>query len=419
MHPLFRMDHNFDTLCKATDYAVQIGDPETIAAIKADWAAKIKGGFETQGSRKNVYYAQMPENPPTLSLKCNFLKINDCVLLLLSNCGDFIARQQLKRQAREWLGNPDDNAITSFSQLERNPIWNQTISSEETVFPHGARCAVILEDECQRGPFIEAAARHATTLKKSFSLMPIIDLKQIQLEKHDYIANEPLDGVKHPCMINGFIVTFYYPAGNFGDRKALSAKGREWFPKAKMVISQKINELFGEISRLNPSDSCRTLIRNLNLIAPPHIDFDESTIPDIAVSSLSADKEEQMETYYQERNPSYQSPQRLLRHRYLVAALEKLEDSVLDGIATKLAACESKYLIAEFDELTVIVSGNDEGFDIDLNPEEPSALSIQFLYRKNLPDIGTYKGKLPELVALIEEFRTCWDITELLPQKSD
>lgn len=365
MHPLLSISQNMDRFHNSTEIAVEVGGDEDHRFLWSEWDQQHRHKFQWVESCQGriQYYGDMSLEGQQLSAKCNFLKVNNCVLMLLQPHGRFYDSSQLEKQARVWLGNADRSAITDTRNFHNNHIWEEAkearLPNNKAHFPYGAKSAVIIEDEYHLGQFVQ----HATTLFAERQIHCILltqfDVKEYQLEAGQGTDTKPMYAYKRTDLINGLIVTFFNTYGNYGDRLSLQEKAKQWFPNALRFVSQEnIADLFTILGTASIKPlAYQKLVKEMEAQAVPTINLsslDENDIPDQIVSSKMAIEEFVLESYHQQKNPAYKSPQQILSDRYLIPGLTTMRDAIFPAIKVKMNKSQNKGFKAELESFSVL-----------------------------------------------------------------
>ena len=249
MNPLVRMSDNMDKLHAATEWAVEVGDYDVPHYLWSEWNANFRHSFQwiqsCQGSIQ--HYGDMDlKGGQSLYVKCDFFKVNNCVLMLFQPHGRFSAHREMENQVQSWMGNSDRFSITNAMNFYDNKIWSDIIDVdiqqeeqlEQKSFPYGAKSAVLVEDEYHLIKFVQKAKSRFAERDVSFIRLPQSEVKEFKLGDVEE-GKLPMYVHKQADLINGFVVTFFSNSGNYGDRQALLEKTKEWFPDTRQLVSRE------------------------------------------------------------------------------------------------------------------------------------------------------------------------------------
>lgn len=231
MHVQFR-----SAIMAMTEWAVECGDDtekefynesQEILGPACKWEA-IQAGAKDFGDF-NL------EEGTVLKLRCDVIKINQCVLLIFQSAGSHTAMPEMETEAKKWMGKGRIHYISDFSRDFIKELQSKK-SKVTDQFPFGAEDAVFLEDDYCR----------LLLEKKIGSFIPLAEnlIKEFPLQKS---LNET-EKLKYSCnIINGFIVTFF-TGGFYSNREAHHSKMNQWFPFVKSIILKE--ELSEFVSKL-------------------------------------------------------------------------------------------------------------------------------------------------------------------------
>lgn len=249
MNPIVDTSHPIDRH-HTSQIAVEVGSDEDLHYLWKEWDQQHRHKFEwiENCAGKIQLYGELSLEEQQLSAKCNFLKVNDCVLMLLQPHGRFCEYSKLKKQAKVWFQN-NNNAITNTPNFHNNYIWEELekehLHKNEASFPYGAQSAVIIENEYHLDQFVQYATKLFARRQMDCKLLPQFDVKEYQLPRANFETDtRPMYAHIHAARINDLVVTFFNNSGIYCDRLSLQEKAKEWFPHAQFVSRENIGDLF-------------------------------------------------------------------------------------------------------------------------------------------------------------------------------
>jgi len=424
MHPLVRTDYGRQKLFTATEFAVTVDGDETYEQIRSDWYDHHNQKYTWDlSSISNIQqYGTLESTTDPFLVKCDFLKIHNCVLMLFQP-GKYVNHRALAKQVHSWLGTEDSSAITNLADFLSNRIWTEITKEQSpklsSEFPYGATAAVRIENDEHKKRFINAIRALCKQKKTAWSLVSQGDIKKYV---NDAEEKMPMYAKKHANLINDFVVTFFYNSDTFGNQQALLEEAREWFPNATLMLNSQAKDLFSALTKaLNSGkypSAYQKLIAELKKEAPPTIDLSglkEGEVPNEAVSSHTLIEEMGLETYYQKTNPEYQCPQKILCDYYLEPRLSTMRDTIFPAIKEKINASVKQWFKAEFtpfslwafpinrsDDITVTL--RQDGADDSISLVGPDRITTNHMR------ILEYSGNLQRLVNIIDSVTQNWNI---------
>lgn len=244
-------NNNFVTTWDQESYPIEksvvfeVGDMSS-HYLWREWDDEHKNSFAWKESLvgRITYYGEMSSTDNFLTVKCDFLKVNNCVLLLFQPQGRFVSWFELIAQVKDWLGTREYR-ITNTMNFHNNHFLenlnNSPMIENEDQFPFGAQSAVEIEDEFELERFIKIQkkkleksgyeCKRLPSVYKTYKVDPTVEKRNMAARIHTHIINDKA-------------VTFLYNSGVFGDRQLLAEKAKEWFPGANFFPLEMLPEFF-------------------------------------------------------------------------------------------------------------------------------------------------------------------------------
>jgi len=418
LHPLITTHENMEKFRAAAEWVVEIGD-QTQRHLWNEWKTEFKDRFlwiDSHNARRQSY-GDVDLTGKKLLVKCDFLKVNNHVLMVFQPFGRFSAYSEMESYIQKCLGSPG-SSITDVSNFSDNLIWKEleenSSPSETDTFPYGAKSAVCVESDYHLNKFVQEA-KTLYFKKKNISCirLPYSDVKEYAAEENKPV---PLLAWKGAALINGFVVAFLN-RGLYCDRIALQNKAKEWFPNHKQFVTEE--ELSNFLRVIGKPEFSPSLYQRLvkEIDSQPVLIIDSRKLskndaPDIVVSSQTELDDMLHESYYKQIDSRYQSPSKVLTEFYLIPRAN-LFKKYFSEMVDKMKASQKKGLTGEIKDILVSADLLSGWITVVLNIKGSGEYIC--LDRDMNDLISKYCGNLQNLVNMLDAVTENFDIEKFQP----